>query len=65
MSAKKTEAAEPARDVLVEVVKTGGIKLPCSNHRLGRSHRCALTQDEADRAVEMGLVKIIGLAPTP
>lgn len=62
MSDKTTKAAEPKRNVLCRVTARGGIKLPPTKHRLGCGHELALTKQEADDAVEAGLVKIIGLA---
>lgn len=59
---KSEPKAEPKRDVLVEVIQRGGVRLPCSTHRLGVRHRAALTQEEADKAVSNCIVKIIGIA---
>lgn len=56
-----TEATEsaPVRNVQVRVVKPG-IKLPHSNHKLGKGHVCALTLDEAKNAEQLGHIAIIG-----
>lgn len=61
-STKTTKKAEPKRNVLCEVIQRGGVKLPGTNHRLGRGHRLSLTQSEADAAKANGIVKVIGIA---
>ena len=58
---KKSAASEPTRSVLCEVVQRGGVKLPGTNHRLGRGHRLPLTQEEADAAKSAGIVRVVGI----
>ena len=60
---KPAKKAAPKRNVLCEVIQAGGIALPSKpGFRLGRGHREALTKDEADVAVALGIIRIIGLA---
>lgn len=59
----KKKAKEAVRNVLCEVTASGGISLPSKpGFRLGRGHREAMTKDEADVAVSLGIVRIVGLA---
>lgn len=57
-TAEQVESAQ-VRNVQVRVVKPG-IKLPHSNHRLGKGHVCALTTEEAKLAESLGHIVIIG-----
>lgn len=58
-TAEQPEAAAPIRNVQVRVIKPG-IKLPHSNHKLGKGHTCALTIEEAKTAEQLGHITIIG-----
>lgn len=62
-SKQPTKKKAPKRNVLCEVIQAGGVALPTKpGFRLGRGHREKLTKAEADDAVELGIVRIIGLA---